>query len=143
MPLPQPELGLVLHYSYLWAHEHRRGLEEGVKDRPCVIMAIETAQDGSQLVTVVPITHTPPSGSVSAIELPQAVKRYLGLDGERSWIVIDDFNRFRWPGYDIRAIPARADSAHVYGYLPPVLFDQIVTRMTQLFATQPFRPTPR
>jgi hypothetical protein len=38
MPLPDPKPGLVIHYSYLWAHEHARGHEEGVKDRPAVIV---------------------------------------------------------------------------------------------------------
>jgi hypothetical protein len=28
---PEPVPGLVIRYSYLWAEEHRRGQEEGVK----------------------------------------------------------------------------------------------------------------
>jgi hypothetical protein len=38
MPLPAPQRGLVISYAYLWHHEHRAGLEEGRKDRPCVIV---------------------------------------------------------------------------------------------------------
>ncbi|RWI14116.1 MAG: hypothetical protein EOQ92_29550 [Mesorhizobium sp.] len=33
MALPTPVPGLVIRYSYLWLAEHRRGQEEGVKDR--------------------------------------------------------------------------------------------------------------
>ena len=36
--LPRPVPGLVVRYSYLWLDEHRRGREEGVKDRPCAIV---------------------------------------------------------------------------------------------------------
>jgi hypothetical protein len=40
VPLPRPEPGLVLSYSYLWHTEHEEGREEGVKDRPCVIVVV-------------------------------------------------------------------------------------------------------
>jgi hypothetical protein len=33
------------------------------------------------------------------------VKRHLGLDGERSWIVLDEINDFIWPGHDLRPVP--------------------------------------
>jgi PHD/YefM family antitoxin component YafN of YafNO toxin-antitoxin module len=36
--LPVPVPGLVIRYSYLWQAEHVRGREEGVKDRPCVVI---------------------------------------------------------------------------------------------------------
>jgi len=38
MPLPEPEPGLVISYSYLWHYERAAGVEEGRKDRPCVIL---------------------------------------------------------------------------------------------------------
>jgi hypothetical protein len=38
MPLPRPEPGLVLSYAYLWRHEDNRGLEEGLKARPCAVL---------------------------------------------------------------------------------------------------------
>lgn len=38
MPLPRPEPGLVVSYAYLWRHEHNRGLEEGLKVRPCAVV---------------------------------------------------------------------------------------------------------
>ena len=86
MPLPFPEPGLVVSYSYLWDAEHSRGLEEGVKDRPCVVILLTERADTRSVVTVVPVTHAP-SADDDAVELPPATKRRLGLDDARSWVV--------------------------------------------------------
>lgn len=66
MSLPPPRPGLVIAYAYLWAREHRRGLEEGQKDRPCAIVAARQVIERREVVTVVPITHTPPSDPADA-----------------------------------------------------------------------------
>ena len=39
---PRTSSGLVIRNAYLWAEEHRRGQEEGVKDRPCAVVLIAT-----------------------------------------------------------------------------------------------------
>jgi len=125
MPIPNPEPGLVISYAYLWHYEQRAGQEEGRKDRPSVIvLAVERESDGATVVTVLPITHRAPVDPVSAIEIPLPVKRHLGFDIERSWIVVDEGNEFVWPGFDLRPIPNmdRFD----YGFLPPRFFDQVV-----------------
>ena len=125
MALPEPVPGLVIRYGYLWAEEHRRGQEEGVKDRPCAIVLITTHAQGEQWVTVLPVSHTPPTNRDFAVEIPAATKRRLGLDNERSWVVLSEANRFLWPGPDLR--PARqGDAASVaYGQLPYTLFEEI------------------
>ncbi|WP_217430789.1 type II toxin-antitoxin system PemK/MazF family toxin [Sphingomonas bacterium] len=106
MSLPTPEPGLVIPYAYLWRHEHRKGQEEGRKVRPSVIvLAVQNSKGGAPRVTVAPITHTPPAKDGEAIELPPRVKQALGLDDDRSWIVLDEVNQFAWPGYDIRPVP--------------------------------------
>jgi hypothetical protein len=67
-------------------------------------MAVESDQRDAgkpYQVAVVPITHLPHSDPHVAIEIPPAVKKDLGLDEERSWIVVDEFNTFTWPGYDL------------------------------------------
>jgi hypothetical protein len=61
VPLPIPEPGLVICYAYLWRSEYERGQEEGTKDRPCAIVLATRDQDGDTIVTVVPVTHTPPN----------------------------------------------------------------------------------
>jgi hypothetical protein len=121
MALPLPNPGLVIGYSYLWHDERRRGAREGRKDRPCAIVLAACDEDGDTVVYVVPITHSPPSHD-SAIELPAAAKRRLGLDAERSWIVTTEVNRFVWPGYDLRPISRDSPDAFAYGYLPVETF---------------------
>ena len=125
MPLPEPVPGLVIRYSYLWADEHERGQEEGLKDRPCAIILVTTNEEGEKLVTVLPMTHAPASDPALAVEIPAATKRRLGLDDARSWVVLTEANRFRWPGPDLRpAVPG--DNATVaYGPLPYALFEEI------------------
>ena len=109
MPFPKPVPGLVIRYSYLWQAEHQRGQEEGVKDRPCAIILVSEVTDGDPVVTVLPVTHTPPYNSALAVEIPPDTKRRLGLDDARSWIVLAEANRFVWPGPDLR--PAAGDRA--------------------------------
>jgi hypothetical protein len=67
MPLPEPEPGLVVSYAYLWRAEHEAGHEEGRKDRPCaIILALERSEDATTIVTVLPITHSPPADPATA-----------------------------------------------------------------------------
>ena len=128
MSLPAPEAGLVIRYSYLWKSEHDQGREEGIKDRPCAIILIATSDDGGTRVTAVPITHSPPSNPSLAIEIPAVVKKRLGLDWERSWIVASEANEFVWPGPDLRPQPGGDISTVAYGFLPPNLFNSVVSR---------------
>jgi hypothetical protein len=126
MPIPTPEPGVVISYAYVWDHEAQRGHEEGRKDRPCVIaLAVQRRSDGETLVAVLPVTHRPPEDPAAALEIPQAVKRHLGLDAERSWIVVSEGDQFVWPGYDLRKVPG-TDLYH-YGFLPPRLFTAVMT----------------
>src|SRR5262245_51116870 len=94
--LPQPEPGLVVSYSYLWSREAAHGRVEGFKDRPCAIVLalIDLARSRSPQVVVVPVTHRPPRDPSVAIEIPARVKQHLGLDDERSWIIVNEFNVF-------------------------------------------------
>jgi hypothetical protein len=54
MGLPEPVPGLVIRYAYLWLDEHRQGLEEGVKDRPCAVILVTEEADWDRLITVLP-----------------------------------------------------------------------------------------
>jgi hypothetical protein len=130
--LPKPEPGLVIRYSYLWLREHREGREEGVKDRPCAIVLAARDSDNQTHVLVVPVTHTPPANLAEALELPAAIKRHLGLDTERSWIVLNESNLFGWPGPDLRRIGDRDDGSVAYGFLPPRFFAELRRRFVAL-----------
>ncbi len=131
MDLPEPESGLVISYSYLWRNEFNSGKVEGLKNRPCAIILVVTNEEGSKKVTVAPITHAAPTNPEVAIEIPSKVKSHLGLDSERSWIILDDFNEFVWPGYDLRTVIGKAGT-YDYGFLPPVFFKQIVNKILEL-----------
>lgn len=142
MPLPVPEVGLVISYAYLWRREHAAGLEEGRKIRPCVIVLAVELRDEDVVVTVVPVTHAVPTDPSLALELPPTVKRHLGLDERRSWVMLDEGNRFAWPGFDLAPTTRSADR-YDYGFLPPRLFAALVERFKTVWAAQNLQPTPR
>jgi hypothetical protein len=140
---PEPQLGLVISYAYLWHHEHRTGREEGLKNRPCVIvLAVQRPDGGTPFVSVVPVTHSPPNDHSAGLELPMAVKLHLGLDAERSWIILDELNEFTWPGFDLRPIPL-SRGRFTYGFLPPRLFDDLLTKLRSVWSKGRGKATPR
>lgn len=122
---PKPTAGQVIRYAYLWQAEYLSGQEEGLKDRPCAIILAVTTDDGDDRVTVLPITHTPPSRPEFAIEIPTATKNRLGLDEQRSWVMLTEANRFTWPGPDLRPTERGKPSSVLYGELPGNLLIKI------------------
>jgi hypothetical protein len=125
---PDPRPGPVIRYSYLWARERDAGREEGAKDRPCAIVLAVDGEGAVTTVYVLPITHSPPATPQEAVELPPATKARLGLDSERSWVVVGEGNRFIWPGPDLRPQPGQGPDNVAYGMLPPALFNLIKQR---------------
>lgn len=135
------KVGHVFRYAYLWHRQHMIGQEEGEKDRPCLVLAlVMTSEDGTAVVRVLPITHSPPGGPNDAIEIPFAAKRRLGLDEERSWVILTESNRFVWPGPDIR--PLDTPDGY-YGPIPPALFAEIKKRFVDLARLGEHKSTPR
>jgi hypothetical protein len=130
--LPAPEAGLVIRYSYLWLREHREGREGGIKDRPCAIVLAARDSSDHTHVLVVPVTHTPPANLTEVFEIPAAIKQHLGLDSERSWIVLNESNLFEWPGPDLRHVGDRDDGSVAYGFLPPRFFAELRRRFVAL-----------
>lgn len=116
---------MVIRYAYLWRSEHLRGLEEGAKDRPCAVLLTVAEAPSGQTVVVLPVTHTKPRDLAHAVEIPAATKRRLGLDDQRSWIVVTEANRFTWPGPDLRPLRAGDADSVVYGELPGDLFRKV------------------
>jgi hypothetical protein len=122
---PDPAPALVIRYSYLWHSEFLAGREEGVKDRPCVIVAALKRAAGRVRAVVLPVTHTPPDDPDATIEIPMETKTRLGLDSERSWIVVSEWNEFTWPGPDLRMARDGGEASAAYGYLPAKLFAKV------------------
>ena len=141
MSSPRPEPGLVIRYSYLWLREHLQGREEGVKDRPCVIVLTVLDRDDETQTVVVPVTHSEPDNPDLALELPMAIKRHLGMDADRSWVVLSESNLFAWPGPDLRG--TGSDSAIDYGLLPPRFFAELLRRFRALETTSRSAPVRR
>jgi hypothetical protein len=95
------------------------------------------------VVAVVPVTHTPPQHPEEAVEIPSAVKRRLGLDEDRSWIMVSEINRFVWPGPDLRPVSSAEPERFEYGFLPPGLFRQVLERFTATVAARRLRTVRR
>jgi hypothetical protein len=121
--IPDPEVGLVIHFNFLWKRERDSGRDNARYARPCaIVVARRIASGGQTIVIVAPVTHSPPTTEDVALEIPAAVKRHLGLDENRSWIVYDEVNEFAWPGYDLQP---NAKGEIAYGVLPPGLFERL------------------
>jgi hypothetical protein len=130
--LPTPHAGLVLRYSYLWSDEAARGAESASKTRPCAVVLARQIVEGRTVVTVVAVTHSPPQHPAEAIEIPPHIKRQLGLDDERSWIVLSEVNDFLWPGPDLEPVPGTTPPRFDYGTLPPTFFRTIRDQLIAL-----------
>jgi hypothetical protein len=141
---PEPEVGLVISYSYLWSQEAEAGQVEGRKDRPCaIILAIEPAEEGQpKEIAVAPITHSAPADLSVAVELPPRVKQHLGLDSDPSWVILNEVNVFTWPGFDLRHTK-RGSGRVDYGHLPPKLFDVLVETFKTLRLANKVKQTGR
>jgi hypothetical protein len=118
---PQP--GSLIRYAYLWADEHAAGREEGVKDRPALVLALAVRTVGNETqVLVLAVTHSPPRDPSDAVSFPTAEQQRLGLDDDPAWIVTTEGNAFVWPGPDIRPVPNRPAGTLTYGQVAlPVL----------------------
>jgi hypothetical protein len=93
------------------------------------------------LVTVLPVTHSPPGNQTHFIEIPYATKLRLRLDDQRSWIVFSEANRFIWAGPDIRPVPGQISM--IYGELPGKLFELTRQRFLTALREQSASLVPR
>lgn len=132
MKIPaEPRIGAVISYSYLWADEADLGRREGAKDRPAAIVMARADLGPAKVVYVLPVTHVPPGprDEDRKVEVPAHIKKRLGLDDHRSWIIVDELNVFVWPGFDLRPVPNSDPPTCEYGFLPESFFNTVKTRM--------------
>lgn len=130
MPLPEPEPGLVVRYDYLWSHEAAAGIEQG-KDRPACLIAASDRAVQPRFVVLLPITHQAPAGDSVGVEIPAKVKNALGLDDERSWVIVSEHNVDEWPNAGLTPVPG-SNSDFAYGFLPPRLFAAVKSAFLDL-----------
>jgi len=141
MAIPDPEPGLVIHFNYLWSSEYDRGRQEARYPRPCaIVLSYRRTANGVAVAMLAPITHSEPRADEKAIEIPLAVKRRLGLDSQRSWVMLDEVNETAWPGYDLRL---NAQGQYAYGFIPPNLYRQIKDGIRQVLEDSRLRRIPR
>jgi hypothetical protein len=108
-----------------------------------IVLVVTGGGPDEQIVTVLPITHAPPAGTTLALEIHPAVKRRLGLDDDRSWVVLTEANRLIWPGPDLRpAIPGDSGSV-AYGLLPYVMFEDIRLKFIAALKAHAAQTVPR
>lgn len=123
MRFPEPVPGLVIRYAYLWHDEGLRKLEEGAKDRPCMVVIAVRREGAATAVTVAPITRRAPTPDSLAVELSVSAKRRLGLDDSgSSWIITNDVNVFAWPGPDVRPVGTGPTRRFAYGFIPRAMY---------------------
>ena len=113
--LPRP--GDILRYVYLFHHESR-DRDEGVKERPVVVL---DADPSTRRVAVVAVT-TKDERNPGAIALPDAVAAAAGLS-RGSAVVVNEYNAFTWLGFDIRPVAG----GFVTGRLPPGFAHKVLT----------------
>lgn len=131
MKKPEPEIGLVIRYDFLWSHEREKGYEEGAKERPCVIVtAIVRKDTGETEILVAPITHSPPGAGTVAIEIPHKVGQHLGLDDGRSYIIVTEANSLSWD--DAGIVPAYPGKQWAYGRIPQGLYNKLRAAMLDM-----------
>jgi len=125
--LPKP--GTVIRYAYLWREEASRGQEEGLKDRPAVVVLTTQLDDGQHRVMVVPITHSPPTDPERAVEVSAMTAQRLGLDDGRQWIITTECNYFNWPGPDLRFVRGTEPPTAELGFLGSKLAQQVLEKV--------------
>ena len=113
--LPRP--GDILRYVYLF-HRESRDRDEGVKERPVVVIDADPA---TRRVAVVAIT-TKGERHPGTIALPDAVASAAGLS-RGSAILVGELNTFTWLGFDIRPVAG----GFVAGRLPPGFAHKVLT----------------
>lgn len=142
MALPNPELGLIVHYSYVF-HARSKNIGDAGKNRPCLIAAVFADPDDPPKTGVLflPISHTPPGGDDVGVELTMDAKYAAGLDAEKQWILVSQGNRDTWPE-DIFHLPGRP-GVFAYGFLPPGVFRAVQVAFGRLFAARKFNVVAR
>jgi len=143
LTLPVPVPGLVINYAYLWWSEDFAGLTDGLKNRPSVIVAVRHVETSLRVATVLPITHSVPKRNDEAVELPPQLKAHLGLDGERSYIVLSETNDFIWPGPDLRPISRNKPGVFHFGVIPPRFFTHLRDRVLKIHSEARLRRVSR
>ena len=75
--------------------------------------------------------------------MPQRVRNHLSLGDARSWIIVDELNRFTWPGPDIRPVRAAGDPSPFLGKIPGRLYEQVRSKLADVATAGRLKVTQR
>jgi len=128
----------------LWEREKLQGLEEGLKERPSVVVLMVGGNPDRPVLTVCPVTSQKPKLDADHVEMPLTVKHHLGLtDRDRSYIMTTEINTFTWPGPDIRPFERAGKVEICYGQIPRKLLQQVKDSMISNIRSHKLKTTPR
>ncbi|GGD81791.1 hypothetical protein [Croceicoccus mobilis] len=124
--IERPKRGDIIRYVYLFKSEQAQGRDEGVKERYVLVAGVI-----GNVYRVLAIT-TKGEKTKGAIKLPDPVASAAGLSNDSS-IVVTEFNRFTFPGYDIR--PLMDQPGYIHGRLSPRFTEKIIAELKARKAT--------
>jgi hypothetical protein len=127
--LPEPKPGLVIRYDYLWLRKAALGRTQS-KERPACLVAASDPDSDPRFVIILPITHAQPRGNNQGIEIPPKVRKALGLDDARCWVVVSEYNIDEWPNAGLAPLPG-SSGAFAYGFIPPRLFAEVKAKFLE------------
>ncbi len=122
----KPEMGDILSYRYLWSREAQRGVQEGSKARPSVVLLATEQDDDPLKVVLLPITHSEPNNLADAFLIPTDEAKSAGLDEAKNYVSLIEYNQFEWKGYDVESIPRSNPQTEYYGKISKDLLNQLV-----------------
>ena len=148
MEIPaEPPVGYLISYEYLWLSKAQMR-EDGESAYPTAIVAARRDVGPASIAYALGISHKRPLPDERALEVPRKLKRWLGLDGETSWLYTDQVNIFVWPGPDLRPggwlsnLPSARESC-VIAALPADWFEMVKGHLTQSYHLQKVKTVKR
>jgi hypothetical protein len=132
MAKPNPQVGLIIRYEYLWKSEELDGENQGEKHRPCVIILVVPAtNERSAKAMVCALTHSEPRGSDAGIEVPDEGKAQMGLTSKRQWVIASEANLVDW---DDPGIVELKTGGWTYGTMVRPVLDAVRVRYRNIYS---------
>lgn len=129
MPKPDPQVGLVVRFEYIWQSQDQAS--KGDKCRPCIIiLAVAATDDTPAKAMVCPITHSAPRDGDIGLAIEEEEKLLMGLDTDNQWVIVSEANLFPWN--DIGLVQL-ANASWTYGTTPRDLMERVRARFAAVY----------
>lgn len=131
MPLPNPQVGLIIRYEYLWKSEQLEGQNQGEKHRPCVaILVVPASALQPAKAMVCAVTHSEPRGDDVGVEVPDEAKPQMGLSDRRQWIIASEANLVDW---NDAGIVEMKSGGWIYGVMVRPLLEEVRAKYQAIY----------